>query len=243
MKQHGRTDLKDHCYFSLKNYNEMKIKSISFKGMGYNLKILLSAILLSSCSSKLTNLDFVKEEIALYYESGEYNNEVNEIISESLNDFESATFDDSAVVIFDVDETALSNYEITKETDFGYVPELWDKWIEDVKAPAIPGVKKLYDYLIEKGSRVIFITGRKDYQYQFTFNNLIKEGYIKFDTLIVRKENEYILGAVEFKSRKREELTSAGYKIAGTVGDQWSDLEGSFHGIQVKIPNYLYYIE
>ena len=44
----------------------------------------------------------------------------------------------------------------------------------------------------------------------------------------------------EFKSAKRVELIELGYEIIGTVGDQWSDLEGPHHGIQVKIPNYLY---
>ncbi|MFB3057197.1 MAG: HAD family acid phosphatase [Ignavibacteriaceae bacterium] len=46
--------------------------------------------------------------------------------------------------------------------------------------------------------------------------------------------------SVDFKSTKRVELVQMGYEIIGTVGDQWSDFEGPYHGIQVKIPNYLY---
>ncbi len=49
--------------------------------------------------------------------------------------------------------------------------------------------------------------------------------------------------ALDFKSTKRVWLTEQGYEIIGTVGDQWSDLEGLYHGIQIKIPNYLYLIE
>jgi len=203
----------------------------------------LLSLIIYSCSPKLTNLDFVKEEITAYYESGEFDGEVAEVISDAIKEFESIKAEDSTTVVFDVDETALSNYEILKETDFGYVRELWDKWIGEAKATAIPGVKNLYEFLIKRKIKIIFITGRKDYQYNSTFKNLHSAGYASFDTLIVRMKDEYSLGAVDFKSKKREELTANGYKIVGTIGDQWSDLQGSFHGIQVKLPNYLYYIE
>ncbi len=75
-----------------------------------------------------------------------------------------------------------------------------------------------------------------------TYQNLINAGYIKFDTLIVRGQDEYKITAAEYKSHKRNELTKNGYNIVGDVGDQQSDLSGQFHGIQVKIPNYQYII-
>jgi acid phosphatase len=205
--------------------------------------LLLLSVLICSCSPKLTNLNFVKEEVAEYYESGKFDKELDEIISDAMKEFESIIIEDSTAVVFDVDETVLSNYEINKAIDFGYVPEIWDEWIKEARAPAIPGVKKLYNLLVEKGINIIFITGRKDYHYKATLINLYSEGYLSFDTLIVRMNNEYDIDAIEYKSKKREELSARGYKIIGTVGDQWSDLEGSFHGIQVKIPNYIYYIE
>jgi len=203
----------------------------------------LLTLLICSCSSQLKNLDFIKEEIRTYYESGEFDREVSETVSDAIEEFETIRVDDYSAVVFDVDETALSNYEITRETDFGYVHKLWDGWIEEARAPAIPAVKNLYDYLIEKGIKVIFLTGRKENQYEPTIKNLHYAGYTLFDTLIVRTKDENNLNALEFKSKKREALTVHGYKIIGTVGDQWSDLGGSFHGVQVKIPNYLYYIE
>ena len=117
------------------------------------------------------------------------------------------------------------------------------KWNKELKAPAIPQVKELYDFLLDKGSRIIFLTGRNLPEYEVTYRNLIKEGYTTFDTLITQREYELELSAQEFKSVKRKELVEKGYEIIGTVGDQWSDLEGEYHGIQVKIPNYLYLIE
>ena len=112
-----------------------------------------------------------------------------------------------------------------------------------LKAPAIPKVKELYDFLLSKGAKIIFLTGRNFPEYEVTFQNLKNEGYTVFDTLITQIGDEKKMKALEFKSSKRKWLTEQGYEIVGTVGNQWSDLEGEYHGIQVKIPNYIYLIE
>ena len=189
------------------------------------------------------NLSKVKSEIIDYYENGRFAEEMESVVDNAINEFEQLEFNDSSTVVFDVDETALSNYEVMKELDFGYVPVKWDEWIEEIRAPAVPHMKKLFDFLVEKNAKIIFITGRKDYQYEPTYINLKAEGFLDFDTLIVRKTNEYDLDAVKYKSGKREELENAGYRIIGSVGDQNSDLDGSFSGIKIKIPNYIYQID
>jgi len=71
----------------------------------------------------------------------------------------------------------------------------------------------------------------------------MKVGYTKFDTLITQREDELKLKSQEFKSRKHTELTNQGYEIIGNIGDQWTDLNGPYSGIQIKIPNYLYEIK
>lgn len=206
--------------------------------------IFLSFLILSltSCSSVPENLSISKNKIIEYYESGNYKNDLNKIIENAKEKFDNVESCGSCAVVFDVDETALSNYQINKKLDFGYVPELWDVWIEEKKSRAIEPVKDFYDFLLNKNFKIIFITGRKDFQNEATVENLIKAGYEKFDTLITRSKSEYNLSALEFKSQKRIELKKMGYKIAGTVGDQFSDINGPEHGIQVKIPNYIYII-
>jgi predicted secreted acid phosphatase len=101
-------------------------------------------------------------------------------------------------------------------------------------------VKDLYDYLLQKNAKIIFLTGRFQEEYDYTFQNLINEGFTTFDTLIVRRPEEQKLPAVEFKSNVRTALTQQGYDIIGNVGDQWTDLDGPYSGIKIKIPNYLY---
>ena len=70
-------------------------------------------------------------------------------------------FKNNSVVIFDVDETALDNYGLAEQMGFGYVYEMNKKWNADLKAPAIKQVKELYDFLLSKGAKIIFLTGQK----------------------------------------------------------------------------------
>ena len=196
-----------------------------------------------SCATAPINLTIAKDEIIKYHESGRYDEETSKVIDAAIDEFNTIYAGKSDAVIFDIDETALSSYEYRKKYDFGYVPEIWDKWVSEAKAPAIKEVKRLYDLLVSKDFKIIFLTGRKDYMYKSTYQNLVNQGYTKIDTLIVRSPEEYKTTALEYKSHKRTELVKKGYNIVGDVGDQLSDLEGPYHGIQVKIPNYQYMIK
>lgn len=198
---------------------------------------------LESCAATIPNISDVKNEVINYYHSGKYEIELNNVIDNAIAKFDKVPVTDSSLVVFDIDETALSNYSFDESIDFGFVPDLWNKWVDSAKAPAVPGVKRFYDFLIKKGFRVAFVTGRGEAFYAPTYKNLLSAGYAKFDTLIVRTKSEKNLTALEYKSKKRVELTKKGYSISGDIGDQYSDLEGPDHGIQIKIPNYTYTIK
>ncbi len=209
-----------------------------------NIVILLAAaFIFEACSGGLENLSTAKEAVEKYYSSGKYNADINAAVDRALNNFEDFSPAPHDAVVFDIDETALTNYKFDKEYDFGYNNELWDSWVKTANAPAIKGVKKLYDFFVSKNLKIIFLTGRQLSQYNATYKNLLFAGYNKFDTLIVRKPGEYNLTALEFKSEKRVELTKKGYNIICSIGDQYSDLDGADHGYQVKIPNYIYIIK
>jgi len=207
------------------------------------LSLSLTLLFLSCTDEKPVNLSTARENVKQYYKTGKYDEELNQVIAEAKKKFEEVEFKNNSVVIFDVDETALNNYELAEKMGFGYVYELNKQWNAEMKAPAIPQVKELYNFFLSKGAKIIFLTGRNFYEYEITYQNLVKEGYTVFDTLITQIGDETKMKAKDFKSGKRVWLTKQGYDIAGTVGDQWSDLEGYYHGIQVKIPNYLYLIE
>lgn len=205
--------------------------------------LLLIFALISCSSNQIINLRTAKDIVKDYYETGGYDKELDDVITDAKEKFDEVEFKENSVVIFDIDETALNNYGLAKLMDFGYVYDINKKWNEELEAPAIPQVKALYEYLLNRGANIIFLTGRNYTEYDVTYNNLIQTGYTKFDTLITQREDELNLKSLEFKSKKRTELTEQGYQIVGTVGDQWTDLNGPYSGIQIKIPNYLYEIK
>lgn len=189
------------------------------------------------------NLSEAKFAIKEYYLSGRYEFELTEIIEDALQKVRQFQQVKNRAFVFDVDETALSNLQYEIENDFGYIPEIWNKWVLAEKAPAISQVKQFYDSLVVWGFKILFITGRNESQYQATLNNLRKAGYTAIDTLICRSKEELELSAQKYKTNKRRELTEIGYSIVGSIGDQWSDLLGGYCLLQIKIPNYMYLVK
>jgi len=215
-----------------------------FLNLHHNLYLNITlAFFLISCSPTLDNLDTAKNQITHYYESGQYEKEVKEIINDARAKFSRVELVLNSAVVFDVDETTLDNYKAIKQIGFGYERKYWNEWVEKANAPAILEVKNLYDFLLQKGFKIIFITGRRDNQYNPTFANLKSAGYTVFDTLITRRQDDHKSTAADFKAQKRKELVENGYVIAGCVGDQFTDCEGENCGIVVKLPNYLYLVE
>lgn len=202
--------------------------------------ITLTLFLSSCCQQELLNLTSARERVQQYYEGGQFDIELDEIVTNAKKIFGKVEVKPNSAVIFDVDDTALLNYEGSKKMGYGYVKSMVDEWVSSAQVPAIPQVKDLYDFLLNKNVKIIFLTGRFHDEYDYTFKNLINEGFAVFDTLIVRRPEEQKLPAVEFKSNVRTALTQQGYEIIGNVGDQWTDLDGPYSGIKVKIPNYLY---
>ena len=204
------------------------------------LLITLSLLFSSCCHEELLNLTTAKDRVKQYYEGGQYDKELDEIIADAKKKFSKVEVKSNSAVIFDIDDTALLNYDASKMMGFGYVKSMVDEWVSSAQVPAIPQVKDLYDYLLQRDAKIIFLTGRFHDEYDYSFQNLVNEGFTTFDTLIVRRTEEQKLPAVEFKSNVRTALTQRGYEIIGNIGDQWTDLDGPYSGIKVKIPNYIY---
>lgn len=206
---------------------------------------LFPLLILAACSHtpQLTNLDTAKSLVRTYYESGAYEKECEFTVSEGIKEIERSPIPSNAVAIFDVDDTALSNYESSKQIGFGYVPSHWIASMESGEAKAVPQTKRFYDWLISKNIKVIFLTGRNPEAFAATKKNLLNRGYTKFDTLIVRNEAEKKLPASSWKETIRKQLTQKGYNIVASIGDQWSDLSGEFTGVKIKLPNYIYLID
>jgi 5'-nucleotidase (lipoprotein e(P4) family) len=146
-------------------------------------------------------------------------------------------------VVLDIDETSLSNWAELAQADFAYVPEVWNRWVEQASAPAIPGTLRFYQEAEKLGVAVFFITGRPESQRTATEKNLRSQGYTQWAGLILRKADEKKTPTSIYKAGARQSIVAAGYRIAVNMGDQMSDLTGSPQGdVSVKLSDPFYYI-
>ena len=151
--------------------------------------------------------------------------------------------DAKLAVVFDIDETALSNWDQEKDHDFGYVAKDWDGWIDSRRAPAIAGTLRVYQEAMRRGASVFFITGRPESQREATADNLRNSGYAKWQGLALRGSHPKGQSVTEYKSGERRKILDAGYRIVLNVGDQISDLNGPAQAEKsVKLPNPFYFI-
>jgi len=190
----------------------------------------------------LINLNDAVKAVKEYHTSDKYIQDMDKIIDDALLNLRMMEIPKNAAFVFDIDETSLSNLKYELDYNFGYDPKNWDKWVNEATAPAIKPVKRFYDSLIKKNIHVIFITGRSSEQYEVTVKNMRDVGYTTYDSIICKSPVFKGKKAVEFKSEVRKELSKK-YKIIGSIGDQWSDLLGGWTIMQIKLPNYMYFIE
>ena len=67
------------------------------------------------------NLDDARADVVSYYENGSYERDMDNAHEHARIFFDAITPPLNATVVFDIDETSLSNYEAIKEQDFGCV--------------------------------------------------------------------------------------------------------------------------
>jgi len=209
--------------------------------------LLILALLLLFSKTSFSQFFFLNDSAAVsdYYLSGSYDVELRGLISPVIEHFKNGTANANDVFVFDVDETALSNFDVFRASGYKWNAELYDNQLKTESSPAVKPVQELYNVLVEKGYKIFFITGRdyNDFNYTHTYGNLKKSGYTKIDSLILRPEEFKNSTAQEYKSTIRQRLVSAGYNFVGNTGDQWSDMAGGNAGYMVRITNYIYCIK
>ena len=118
-----------------------------------------------------------------------------------------------------------------------------DKWVHTGSAPAINQTLATYKMLLQRGFRIVFLTGRSHLVADITATNLKRVGYLQYSALITRSDSELNLTAAVFKTNRRAQLAQQGFNIVANFGDQWSDVVGDCSGFRVKLPNYIYLVQ
>lgn len=125
----------------------------------------------------------------------------------------------------------------------GYIPKLFDEWVESANATGIEQTVNMLNILIDRGFNVVMITGRREAMRAATVLNLERIGLTRYSQLILRQPDENSLTAAVYKNNARMRLVAqTGGTVVGCIGDQYSDCTGSNLGYVMKVPNYMYFL-
>jgi acid phosphatase len=215
-----------------------------------NLRLVAPAILalaFAGCatapvSREPRNLQLAKDEIRAYV-GGDYARDVAAVAAEARTWLERRAIRGGGrlAVVFDVDETLLSNLPSMEELDFGYIPLEWKRWVEQAKAPALEPVRALFRRARELGMEPLVITGRRETERDATSRNLAAVGCGDYAALVCRPDSDRG-GVAEFKTAARARLAAEGRVIVANIGDQESDLTGGHAERTFKLPGPFYLI-
>ena len=154
-------------------------------------------------------------------------------------------------LVLDIDETALSNWEILKLDDFGRpvpgpcdlsagAPCGWAAWDQLGRDPAILPTLQVFKQARALRVSVFFITGRPESQRAATERNLLAVGYRGYSQLYMVPDGAHFKSAVDFKAPVRASIEKAGYTIVENMGDQPSDLAGGHAEKNFLLPDPFY---
>ena len=186
-----------------------------------------------------------KVQVVRYVESGEYAKDVA-AVALSANKYLAKRLAKGAkpgkklAVVFDIDETTLSNVSHIIANDFGYVPKVWDNWVASAQARAIIPVQTIYDAAVRAKIDVFFITSRPESTRASTEKNLREVGYETWTRIIFKADSETPRSVTNFKIATRRKLEQEGYTVVVNIGDQDSDLAGGYAERTYKLPNPFY---
>ena len=189
-----------------------------------------------------------KEDVIHYYENGDHENEVAEILIEAKNIVDKYTnqpSDNNYAVVFDIDETSLNHYQPLKEANFPQDDNdsIWDKLVLETSAKAIKPTLEFYKHCLSKNIAVFFVSARVADSIDATKLALKDAEYTQFEDVLVFSKGITDYNPKQFtnfKSERRSYIESLGFKVLLSVGDQPSDLMGGFTKYGCELPNFLY---
>jgi hypothetical protein len=143
-------------------------------------------------------------------------------------------------IVFDVDETALSNYTAIVADGFKFGDKSKAEAVDEI-GTAIQPTLDLFKLAQSKGIATFFITGRKEDVRDHTAHNLQREGFTNYTGLVL-KPLDFTGTTVDYKAGARKAIEDQGYRIVASVGDQYSDLAGGHEDVAFKLPNPFYFL-
>ena len=200
------------------------------------------------------NVGDAKTAATAYHDSGAYERELAAVNAQaSAWIAERAPQVSRPALVLDIDDTAITNWEVIVADDFGRVfdgtcnrlpkgPCGWVRWDLMGRSPAIASTLALFKQARGLGIAVFFITGREQNQRAATRRNLRRVGYGDHQGLYMTATGSHYASAADFKAPQRAKIEADGYTIIANEGDQPSDLEGGHAERTFLLPNPYYRI-
>ena len=203
--------------------------------------------------SQPPNVGDAKLAATAYHDSGAYAADLQEVADDAREWItRRVPRVENPAVVFDVDETALSNWTVIQANDYGRFvngdcelpdgPCGWRAWDLTAQSPAIESTREVFAEAIEHGAAVFFITGRDETQRAATEKNLSDAGYGGYSELVLAPTGVHFASAADYKAPQRAAIEAAGYTIVANIGDQPSDLAGGYAQATFLLPNPFYRI-
>lgn len=195
------------------------------------------------------NLTLQKQRLINYHNSGDYYHDISSVTQKALyylkfriNQNKHRGKPKQLAIVFDIDETALSNYDDMVRLDFGGTAADIEALEADAHDPAIPYTRTLYTFAKNNNIAIFFITSRREHLRKMTEKNLLTDGYRQWSGLFMKPDDYHQPSVIPYKTAMRKKITQMGYDIIFTMGDQDSDLKGGYADMAFKLPDPFYLI-
>ena len=144
-------------------------------------------------------------------------------------------------IVFDVDETALSNYSAIDADNFTFGDNSKAEATNEI-GKAIPPHARALQAGPEEGHRDVLHHGpRRGRARPHRATTSQREGFTNYNALVLKPAG-FTGTTVDYKSGARKAIEDQGYRIVASVGDQYSDLAGGHEAAAFKLPNPFYFL-
>lgn len=196
-----------------------------------------------------TNLAIDKQQVTQYVNSGQYDKDITAVTTQA-QDYLAKRIDENnklphpqkLAIVFDIDETALSNYPDMIDLSYGGTMDTINELEGEGHDPVIAPTLALYNYAKQNGVAVFFVTGRREPERDNTIKNLNAVGYKNWDGLYLKPVDYKGKSAIPYKTAVRKQIDAKGYDIVFSLGDQPSDLSGGYADQTFLLPNPFYIV-
>lgn len=199
----------------------------------------------SSSREPSPNVTLLKWECIQWHDSGAYDRafaRAAEPARRTLEHYLRKETPQNFAVVFDIDETLLSNWGYLRDGDFALLPHTFAQWLQREHAVALAPMREIYTRAHAYQIPIFLVSGRDEAWRSATVRDLTEAGYWGWSGLFLKPAGYRDTSIIPFKSGVRKMLTEKGYDVVLNVGDQESDLEGGYARRRFKLPNPFYYI-